>query len=625
MPPPHVELRAGQEKMADAIMEAVSSGKNIAVEAPSGFGKTTVAVSVAARLSLAKGFSCIYAVRTKREMDGVLVEARRATGSGVVRVAPLLSMTDACTLRRMEMAHVPQELLSSYCRGSVLSGRCPFYDPLAGLEKLSPWTSPDVDSFIKECDSVRVCPYYKSRALAMGSDITVTTYPHVLMPQLRSDFESRAQSWRRKVVIFDEAHNLPQALYSSLTREVRHSELRLVMADAMKVGVDVGYSLASKLSSFLLSLGLREGEDQVIQPESLLSVGFRGDLDAFLRAFSHRAAMLYEAGPLDLGRIAKLRLLEYVSSLSQAVSRKDSRIFVRAETDDIVMAVKFLDVAAEFAKVMQSYWSAVFLSATFFNYQAFSRALGMDRNMVFYRELNDPLRRVCVTLIDGAVSTEYSRRDKGLYLDIASRLSSFLRAFPGRTALFFPSYEVMEATWAVLKTMTKDETVIVEDRYMSVKQQAEAVRELTRADRATLLGVMGGRYSEGEDFDEGRLDNVAIVGLPLSPPSKELSVRLAYSAQAGGSGGGYEALVIAPAVSKVVQAAGRLFRRKGQSGVVLLMDRRFRRRNIMEMLPPWIKECMEPVDLSDREAISALASRLSQRRFSLGGAEANHA
>jgi DNA excision repair protein ERCC-2 len=116
---------------------------------------------------------------------------------------------------------------------------------------------------------------------------------------------------------------------------------------------------------------------------------------------------------------------------------------------------------------------------------------------------------------------------------------------------------------------------------------------------------MGGRFSEGEDFASGGLAAVCVVGLPLPPPSRELSERMAF----GRTGGGpwiYDSLVIIPAVAKVVQAAGRLFRRKGQRGVVVLLDRRFGRRHVIELFPLWLREKVVRTDSSNFAQLSSL-------------------
>ena len=81
----------------------------------------------------------------------------------------------------------------------------------------------------------------------------------------------------------------------------------------------------------------------------------------------------------------------------------------------------------------------------------------------------------------------------------------------------------------------------------------------------------------------------------------------------GRSGGGpwiYDSLVIVPAVAKVVQSAGRLFRRKGQKGLVVLMDRRFSRRRVMELLPAWMRENVVQADTSDDRALGLLLAEL---------------
>jgi DNA excision repair protein ERCC-2 len=220
----------------------------------------------------------------------------------------------------------------------------------------------------------------------------------------------------------------------------------------------------------------------------------------------------------------------------------------------------------------------------------------------------DPLERRCPTVVDPTVTTEYRKRGKEQFAMIAQRLATISRAAKGSMACFFPSYDVLESVAAELHGVTSLD-VIKEWRGMPSGEQAEAVRIVTSSAGVILLGVMGGRFSEGEDFSAGSLSAVAVVGLPLPPPSEELSARMAF----GGTGRGpwiYDSLVIVPAVAKVVQSAGRLFRRKGQKGLVVLMDRRFSRRRVMELLPAWMRENVVEADTSDDRTLGPLIAEV---------------
>jgi len=596
---PYKAPRPGQVELSGLIVDAVLKRRNIAVEAPSGFGKTAVALAAINHLTSSHGFNCIYAVRTKREVDRVLEEAKKFGQSLTSKTAPLLSMADGCLLKNLERTYVPPEVMPQYCKANVLSGRCLYYNALSGIGRFAPARPGSVDEFIKLCDSLRVCPYYQAKTLASGSDIIVTTFPHLLSEALRTQLLAHGRGWHRTFVIFDEAHNLNELVYSSTARSVSVNELRNLMMSCFRTGKAEYYNFASGLSAWALSIGIREGEEMALDAKELRrSPLLRSRTELLLLSESAKVATLAEPPVNDPSFVGRLRLLDFAAAISRSAGRDDARLFLRAGEGDVSVAVKFLDVCGEFAKVMERFWSIVLMSATFFSFDSFAASIGVKGSQ-FVKSEEDPLARSCVTVIDSGVTTEFSRRSRSQYEAIAARAASVARASKGSVAVFFPSYEILESVSGALSDGLDGFLIVKERRAMTRTEQASAVLAVASQDRSVLLGVMGGRFSEGEDFGAGCLSSVVIVGLPLSPPSKELSVRLAYAKEREGAAATYDSLVLVPAVAKVVQSAGRLFRRKEQVGLVALLDRRFTRRRIIEMLPQWMRQLCVRFDVSD--------------------------
>jgi DNA excision repair protein ERCC-2 len=412
------------------------------------------------------------------------------------------------------------------------------------------------------------------------------------------------KAWKKELVVFDEAHNLPEMLYWSTGSGLTLKEVEDLEAISAMGGRTTEHSFCAKLKLWLNSLGLNKDDQKVLGADAAIrSSRLQSEMETLLMSQDRRSAMMFAAEPLDTGFLLRLRLVDFASSLARAIGRDDSRIIVKSHGGGVTLAIRFLDVKAEFSKLMEGLWSPVFLSATFFDFQGFSSSLGL-KECAFMEIGRDPLERRCLTIIDPAVTTEYRKRGKEQFLMIASRLATIGRTVGGSMACFFPSYEVLEAVAAELLPISSL-TFVKEARSMPSEDQAEAVRRVASSSKVMLLGVMGGRFSEGEDFSSGSLSAVAVVGLPLPPPSEELSARMAFGRSERGPWI-YDSLVIVPAVAKVVQSAGRLFRRKGQTGLVVLMDRRFGRRRILEMLPAWMKERVVQADTADDRTLSLL-------------------
>ncbi|MCK4265833.1 MAG: hypothetical protein KAX31_01030, partial [Thermoplasmata archaeon] len=81
--------------------------------------------------------------------------------------------------------------------------------------------------------------------------------------------------------------------------------------------------------------------------------------------------------------------------------------------------------------------------------------------------------------------------------------------------------------------------------------------------------------SEGIDYKDNLLSCVAVVGVPLAPPSLEQTQLERYYDRKFGPGKGKEYGYTSPAMNSVLQAMGRCIRSETDRAVVLLMDLRY--------------------------------------------------
>ncbi|MEG2031406.1 MAG: helicase C-terminal domain-containing protein, partial [Janthinobacterium sp.] len=122
-------------------------------------------------------------------------------------------------------------------------------------------------------------------------------------------------------------------------------------------------------------------------------------------------------------------------------------------------------------------------------------------------------------------------------------------------------------------------------------------RRMDDAARAQFLGrfgletrgigfaVLGGAFGEGIDLPGARLIGafIATLGLPqINPVNEQIRQRMGEL-----FGSGYDYTYLYPGMQKVVQAAGRVIRTTSDKGVVYLIDDRFSRPEIRQLLPTW--------------------------------------
>ncbi|MDG6939104.1 MAG: ATP-dependent DNA helicase [Nitrososphaerota archaeon] len=586
---PYEKARPGQARLSEEIIGAVVRRKDVVIEAPSGFGKTAAALAASYHLVLEHGLSVVYVVRTRREMERVMREAVPFSQKLGVSAVPMLGMSDGCLLQEYEKTPVQQELLPFYCRTNVASGRCFFFEGVPRLHRMKGWWQ-DIDALLAFGRSFRACPYIFGRRSAADSRIIITTYAQVLNSELRQRLELERKGWSEWVAVFDEAHNMPEAALLAASNGISLSQLRRIHGLGMRSGSHAA-AMASRLMGSIARLGLKDGMEITAPPASLMLSGQR-IRDALLLLES----MMRPLGtPFDPRKgeelLLVMRLYGFLEALLRA-SGSDLGLFVRARGDDVELTVSPLDPMDMVRPA--GFRSRVYLSATI-SLVGFSHR---DATTVVMNA--DPLDRKCLTLVDTHVSTAYSKRSEQMYRRIASGISNFLSVTGGRKAVFFPSYAVMTAVGGSLGELHRGR-MMTETPRMRAAEQAGLLRAFVSESSSVLLGVMGGKFAEGEDFESGSVAAAVVVGLPLPPPTLELRTRLSFVSSRRGRAAAYEELVLGPAAARIVQAAGRVFRREGQEGTVLLMDERFGR--VTRIFPRWLRARVTEVDTQDPEAL----------------------
>jgi Rad3-related DNA helicase len=103
--------------------------------------------------------------------------------------------------------------------------------------------------------------------------------------------------------------------------------------------------------------------------------------------------------------------------------------------------------------------------------------------------------------------------------------------------------------------------------------------------RGIGFAVLGGVFAEGVDLPGSLLIGAFIATLGLPPVSEQQTQVQTRLAKLLSVEPGYGDLV--PAMQKVVQAAGRVLRTPDDRGWLWLLDDRYRRSEVVELLPRW--------------------------------------
>ena len=120
---------------------------------------------------------------------------------------------------------------------------------------------------------------------------------------------------------------------------------------------------------------------------------------------------------------------------------------------------------------------------------------------------------------------------------------------------------------------------------MGADARADFLARFKSAGQGVGFAVLGGVFAEGVDLPGSLLIGAFIATLGLPPVSVTQDHVKARLDKLFGAGHGYADLV--PAMQRVVQAAGRVLRTPEDRGWLWLLDDRYRRAEVIELLPPW--------------------------------------
>ena len=174
---------------------------------------------------------------------------------------------------------------------------------------------------------------------------------------------------------------------------------------------------------------------------------------------------------------------------------------------------------------------------------------------------------------------------------VAEYIREVVLSKSGNYMIFFPSYQYMEQVEYAVEDMDFPADLLVQGQGMKEQERLEFLEEFEKPRDHSLAAfcVMGGVFSEGIDLKEERLIGAVIVGTGLPMVCVEQEVLRGYFEEKEEAG--FDFAYQYPGMNKVLQAAGRVIRTTEDTGVILLLDERFRNREYRELFPREWEDC----------------------------------
>ncbi|WP_160108593.1 ATP-dependent DNA helicase [Pseudomonas izuensis] len=569
---PHAGFRPGQRHLAESVFKAVSTGRCLMAQAPTGIGKTVGTL-----------FPMLKAL-APQQLDKVFFLTAKTPGRKLALDAAqvILESADAPPLRVLEMIARDKacEHPDKACHGESCPLAQGFYDRLpAARQAASEVNLLDQDALRRIALDHGVCPYYLSQEMARWVDVVVADYNYYFDFSALLFGLAQANQWKVAVLV-DEAHNLVERgrqMYSASLDQATLNAVRKNAPEPLKKplqrvnrewnalhdqqqGTYQAYDKApEKLLQALSSCSANIGDYLNDHPQGLDSTlqGFYFDLLQFSRV----AELFDEHFLFDISK----RDLERKRQLSQLCLRN-------------VVPARFIGPRLTAAR------STVLFSATLSPRHYYADLLGTPANTVCI-DVESPFDADQLQVhIVNRISTRFAHRQASV-APIVELIANQFSQRPGNYLAFFSSFDYLQQVSQSLAERHPGINLWSQSRGMAEAQRQEFLDRFTEGGEGIGFAVLGGAFGEGIDLPGARLIGAFIATLGLAqfnPVNEQIKGRMAAI-----FGAGYDYTYLFPGVQKVVQAAGRVIRTQQDQGVVMLIDDRFGESKVRQLLPRW--------------------------------------
>ncbi|MEN5151967.1 ATP-dependent DNA helicase [Pseudomonas orientalis] len=569
---PHAEFRSGQRSLAESVYKAVSTGRCLMAQAPTGIGKTVGTL-----------FPMLKAL-APQQLDKVFFLTAKTPGRKLALDAAqvLYDSSPALSLQVLELVARDKacEHLDKACHGDSCPLARGFYDRLPAARQAAARVRLLDQRHLREVALAHdVCPYYLSQEMARWTDVVVADYNYYFDFGAMLFGLAQLNQWRVAVLV-DEAHNLVERARSMYSASLDQYSLK-TLRDSAPEPLKKPLQRLNREWNALHKDQLAPYQAYAAKPDKLLQAlsqcasamgdyfndhpeALSGDLQAFY----------FEA--LQFNKVAELFNEHFIFDISKrqfSAKRSSSTLCLRN-----VVPAEFIRPRLTAAR------SSVLFSATLSPRHYYADLLGLPPDTAWV-DVESPFKaeQLQVSIVD-RISTRFVHRQASLE-PIVELIARQFATQPGNYLAFFSSFDYLQQVAQLLAERHPQIALWLQSRGMAEAERQAFLDQFTPHSQGVGFAVLGGAFGEGIDLPGARLIGafIATLGLPqLNPVNEQMKARMGAI-----FGAGYDYTYLYPGIQKVVQAAGRVIRSQHDRGVVMLIDDRFGEARVRQLLPKW--------------------------------------
>lgn len=571
---PFEQPNRNQLQLARLGFVSIRDSTNLLMEAPTGTGKTIATAFPAVKTLGEEALDRVVFITARTTGQKAAVDAfaeLRKQNSSLVQVTvsakERVCLTPGAACR-------PEEC--EYAKGHYDRVR----DATANLLKKGLVHRMAIENVAK---ATRVCPFELSLDVAEWADVVVCDYNYVFDPLIQLK-RLHTELFPRSALLIDEAHRLTERVREMLSCEFDLDFMQNATAEAIDTPIhSMLSSISRELEAFFNAELPREGE--LVAESSNLPF-----IEAVKSLFKSDRVRSVNTTDLDLLSEWLFQLFRYrtIEEIREGSPSKFMWLLTRTAEKRTVQ-LRCLGADSWIKEVVGRFHGSIRFSGTLSPGQLFNEEHGLD-GPVKYARLPVDSNRLGVFVVPH-ISTYYKQRER-TSPKLAALLNGIAQTAIGNWLVAFPSFAYMNQ---VVDQMPASGSILVQKSGMNLDERDEFVKSLTLDAKQLAFVVMGGVFTESIDIEQTALEGVVIVSPALPPRSHELE-RIRTLSESG-----YEIAYRRPAMTRVIQAAGRVMRGEFDRGMVVLIDPRFTEPEFTLYFPShWEPEVVAPDELMPR-------------------------
>jgi DNA excision repair protein ERCC-2 len=632
---PYEQFRQEQESIIIQIEKASTDKKNSLLSAPNGTGKTIIALSALLPLALKNNLKIIYLCRTHSQNTRIIKELTKISKFLIknnlnikVNGLSIRGRNEMCLNEILLSLKLKPRESMAVCGDLRKNKSCKYFLNL--LKKKDMHDNPiniapdlldkpvDAEELIHFCRDKKLCPYFLSKFLLKEMKLIICNYQWIFNPFIRKNFlQFIDKELSDCILVLDECHNVIDMATETNSDRITPYSLRLCLKD-----LEI-YRSTNNMQRFVKSLlnhldkkkkNITDVEKEIdaekflAQVYTMMHFSNLNDFKNFITDLQDFSASIHEE-KLANGEFSR----DYLGSLAEFWIKwmkcylLDNYFFcynikrIKGKSA-ISMEIVALDPREIAIPILRECYTSVHLSGTV-NPFVYNNLMGLQNSGKSYKGIvaGSPFHKKNIkAIITEGVDTRGKNRNAPMFKKMLSKINEVLYCTPANVGIFCASYKILnELIKNGIESIASknNKQLFCEEPGLSASENAFLVNDfksmaISSRNGAVLLGVCGGRNSEGEDYPGDHMNSVIIAGFPYHLPTPRVEAKIKYYDKVFNNQG-WNFAYLYPAIQRANQASGRPIRKIKDKGAIIFMDSRFKQK--AKWISEWIRKEIEVV------------------------------